>query len=44
MKRSRWTILDVDESVILYVRKYAKKNGYTVAGAVKELIRIAREK
>lgn len=41
MKRKRWTILDVDESVISQVKKFAMENGYTTGGALKELIKRA---
>lgn len=43
-KRDRWTIVDVDEDLIKRVKEYAKKNGYTTAGALKELVRIALSK
>jgi predicted methyltransferase len=37
-KRTRWTILDVDESIIKAVKKFANDNGFTTARALKELI------
>jgi len=43
-KRERWTIIDVDEDVILLVKEYAKKNGYTTGRALSELIKIAQSK
>lgn len=36
--RKRWTVLNVDESIIEIVRKFAADNGYTTSKALKELI------
>jgi len=33
-KRERWTIIDVNESVIKAVKIFAKQNGYTTAKAL----------
>jgi len=37
-KRGRWTVLDVDEHLIRTVKRFAKKNGYTSATALKVLV------
>lgn len=39
-KRDRWTIVDVDEDLIEFVKKLAKANGFTTAGALKYMQRI----
>lgn len=43
-KRSRWTVLDVEESVIKTIKKYAKQNGLSTAKAIKDLVAIALKK
>lgn len=39
VKRGRWTILNVEEDLIQYVIEYADTNGYTIATALKTLIK-----
>lgn len=39
MTRDRWTILDIDESLIKEVKRYSKKKGYRINGAVSHLIK-----
>lgn len=37
--RERWTILDIDEDIIKSVKKYSKRHGYKINGAVTNLIK-----
>lgn len=39
MKRKRWTILDVEELTIEFIRDYASKNGFTTGKALTELLK-----
>jgi len=37
-KRPFYKIRDLDETTIQSIKKYAKDNGYTIAGAIKALV------
>ena len=38
LKRKRWTVIDVEDDVVITIKKLADKKGYTVATALKELV------
>lgn len=43
-KPDRWTILNIDQETKKSIVEYAKFNGFTIARAIKELVKDALEK